>query len=124
MHHKTYYVLLAYSSERWYMALPKLELCTAILQVLNEKGPLGSAKIAFNIKIKSSLLVECISLLAKEGMVNQTVNSDVLVYEITPNGKKVLSFFKLDDSFAIKRVLRIVRPLGSKKVERKSKLLH
>ena len=104
-----------------YMVPPKLELCTAILQILNNKGPLGSAKIAFNIKIKSNLLVECISLLAKEGMLNQKKISDLMVYEITPNGKKVLSFFKLDDSVVGSRVLRIARSMSPKKVERKNK---
>jgi predicted transcriptional regulator len=106
------------------MAPSKLELCATILQILNEKGPAGFAKIAFSIKKRSNVLVECISLLAKEGVVNQTRKGNLVVYDITPNGKKVLSFFKLDDAIAITRVLRIARPLGSKKVEGKNKPLH
>jgi predicted transcriptional regulator len=91
------------------MSAPKLELCVGILQVLREKGQLSASRIATKVKISSILLNQVIRLLAEQGMVSETENNNLVVYDITNSGKKVLKFFGLDNSSKNDKTLSSVR---------------
>jgi len=87
------------------MSIPKIEVCLTILQVLNIKGQLNADRIASKAKISPSLLGECISILAEQGMLEKKEHN-VPVYCISESGKRVLSFFKLGSILECKKVLR------------------
>ena len=79
------------------MSTPKLEACVAILQVLNNKGQLGAGNIESTTRTSHSFLGECLAILAEQGMVEKKEASDA-VYSITENGRRVLKFFKMEQS--------------------------
>jgi predicted transcriptional regulator len=85
----------------------KLKLCVGILQVLNKSGQVDANKIAVKVKIKRSLLEQCIRLLVEQGMVSKIENSSLVIYDITKSGKKALKFFKLDKPFETTKILKI-----------------
>jgi predicted transcriptional regulator len=83
---------------------PKLEVCISILQVLNNKGQLSTSKIASTTRISRSLLGECISILAGQGMLEEKEHR-APVYTITESGRNVLNFFKIDSILESKKAL-------------------
>jgi predicted transcriptional regulator len=89
------------------MRVPKLKLCVGILQVLNKSGQVDANKIAVKVKIKRSLLEQCIRLLVEQGMVSEIEHSSLVIYDITKSGKKILKFFKLDKRFEINQISKI-----------------
>lgn len=80
------------------MNSPNFESYVGILQVLGEKGRLSATNIAAKVKTTRSMVEKCLTLLAEQGMVSKTGNNNGVVYDITNSGRKVLKFFKLDNS--------------------------
>ncbi len=76
------------------MQLSKLEVCVAILEILNQKGKLQSREIEASIKVEVGLTKKCIDLLAQQGFLEKQKNhNNDEVYFNTAQGQNVLEFF-------------------------------
>jgi len=82
----------------------KLEVCVAILQVLNKESQLSVKEIASKTKINPRTLEESISVLAEQDIFKQQDYCGLPVYGITEGGIKVLAYFNLESIIKCRRI--------------------
>jgi len=100
---KTYYWPLM-TKEVKSMNTSKLEVCVAVLQVLNKEGQLSAKEIASKTKINPRTLEESISILAEQDVLKKQDDSGLPVYGITEGGIKVLEYFNLEEIIKCRRI--------------------
>ena len=86
------------------MRRSKLEMYIDILKVLAQKGPLKLTHIMYKANVNCSVLKEFLDFLTQQNLVEEkTIGKKRTVYAITPQGRKVLTYF---------RELKVILPIG------------
>ncbi len=92
------------------MRRSKLEMYIDILKVLAQKGPLKLTHIMYKANVNCSVLKEYLDFLIQQNLVEEkTIGKKRTVYAITPQGRKVLTYF---------RELKIILPIGEEEPQK------
>jgi len=92
------------------MRRSKLEMYIDILKVLAQKGPLKLTHIMYKANVNCSVLKEFLDFLTQQNLIEEkTIGKKRTVYAITPQGRKVLTYF---------RELKVILPLGEEEPQK------
>ena len=92
------------------MRRSKLEMYIDILKVLAQKGPLKLTHIMYKANVNCSVLKEFLDFLTQQNLVEEkTIGKKRTVYAITPQGRKVLTYF---------RELKVILPIGEEEPQK------
>ncbi len=72
----------------------KLEQYFDILDVLADSGPLKLVVIMQQIEFNCAMVIEDLSFLVKQNLVDEMSNNRQSIYSITAQGERVVRFFK------------------------------
>ena len=85
------------------MSRSKLEMYVEILKVLGQKGPLQLKHLMSQGNVNCNILKEHLGFLIKQGLIEEVVDKNNVVYANTDRGTSVIRFFEqLDKSFPVK----------------------
>jgi len=85
------------------MRRSKLEIHVEILKLLAQKGPLELNHLMSQGNVNCNILREHLGFLIKQGLIEEIVDKNNVVYANTDRGTSVIRFFEqLDKSFPVK----------------------